>query len=242
MADHNRRNAQAEPGAAAAAGSLGFVAQGIADERREANRIKTRQPILAIIGNPPYRRLEEGENRTLVSIDHVAPIQLAIRLLVPEGSRLLELDAMRAHIPDEGKMKAEGKPMETYGRVMCAVRRPSHNRRFRRNRRDACSTRRILQNEARGHPVSPARTCQNLPKPATARPLCSIQQNEPTRHYGSQAESSRPNSAIRAKVAFGRPRNMLPSDAVTRAMQARLESNTKIASIPLSTISKPVSA
>ena len=56
----------AEPGAAAAAGSLGFVAQGIADERREANRIKTRQPILAIIGNPPYRRLEEGENRTLV--------------------------------------------------------------------------------------------------------------------------------------------------------------------------------
>jgi Type ISP C-terminal specificity domain/N-6 DNA Methylase len=56
----------AEPGAASAAGSLGFVAQGIADERREANRIKTRQPILAIIGNPPYRRLREGENRTLV--------------------------------------------------------------------------------------------------------------------------------------------------------------------------------
>ena len=32
----------------------------------EANRIKTEQPILAIIGNPPYRRLEEGENETLV--------------------------------------------------------------------------------------------------------------------------------------------------------------------------------
>jgi hypothetical protein len=31
-------------------------------------------------------------------IDHVAPIQLAIRLLVPEGSRLLTLDAMRAHV------------------------------------------------------------------------------------------------------------------------------------------------
>jgi len=31
-------------------------------------------------------------------IDHVAPIQLAIRLLVPEGSRLLTLDEMRAHI------------------------------------------------------------------------------------------------------------------------------------------------
>jgi Type ISP C-terminal specificity domain/N-6 DNA Methylase len=56
----------AEPGAAAVAGRLGYVANGIRDERHEANRIKTEQPILAIIGNPPYRRLEEGENRTLV--------------------------------------------------------------------------------------------------------------------------------------------------------------------------------
>ncbi len=56
----------AEPGAAAPVGPLGFVSEGIADERRAANRIKTEQPILAIIGNPPYRRLEEGENRTLV--------------------------------------------------------------------------------------------------------------------------------------------------------------------------------
>jgi radical SAM superfamily enzyme YgiQ (UPF0313 family) len=31
-------------------------------------------------------------------IDHVAPIQLAIRLLVPQGSRLLELDEMRMHL------------------------------------------------------------------------------------------------------------------------------------------------
>ena len=31
-------------------------------------------------------------------VDHVAPIQLAIRLLVPEGSRLLTLDEVRAHI------------------------------------------------------------------------------------------------------------------------------------------------
>ena len=31
-------------------------------------------------------------------VDHVAPIQLAIRLLVPDGSRLLTLDAMRAHL------------------------------------------------------------------------------------------------------------------------------------------------
>jgi predicted helicase len=56
----------AAPNAAAPAGPLGFVAQGIQDERTEANRIKSEQPILAIIGNPPYRRLEEGENETLV--------------------------------------------------------------------------------------------------------------------------------------------------------------------------------
>jgi radical SAM superfamily enzyme YgiQ (UPF0313 family) len=31
-------------------------------------------------------------------VDHVAPIQLAIRLLVPEGSRLLELEEMQRHI------------------------------------------------------------------------------------------------------------------------------------------------
>jgi hypothetical protein len=56
----------AEPDAAAPAGPLGFVSEGIADERREANRIKAEQPILAIVGNPPYRRLLEGENHTLV--------------------------------------------------------------------------------------------------------------------------------------------------------------------------------
>jgi uncharacterized protein YjeT (DUF2065 family) len=63
----------AEPGAAAPAGPLGFVAAGIADERHEANRIKTEQPILAITGNPPYRRLREGENETLVGrwLDHI---------------------------------------------------------------------------------------------------------------------------------------------------------------------------
>jgi hypothetical protein len=31
-------------------------------------------------------------------VDHVSPIQLAIRLLVPQGSRLLELEDMRAHL------------------------------------------------------------------------------------------------------------------------------------------------
>jgi len=63
----------AEPGAAAPMGPLGFVSEGIAEERREANRIKAEQPILAIIANPPYRRLEEGENHTLVGdwMDHL---------------------------------------------------------------------------------------------------------------------------------------------------------------------------
>lgn len=56
----------ARPGGDAPAGPLGFVSQGIQDERRAANRIKAEQPILAIIGNPPYRRLEAGENETLV--------------------------------------------------------------------------------------------------------------------------------------------------------------------------------
>src|SRR4030095_5689751 len=31
-------------------------------------------------------------------VDHVAPIQLAIRLLVPDGSRLLTVDAMSTHL------------------------------------------------------------------------------------------------------------------------------------------------
>lgn len=56
----------AEPGAAAPAGRLGFVSAGIGEERRAADHVKSEQPILAIIGNPPYRRLEEGENESLV--------------------------------------------------------------------------------------------------------------------------------------------------------------------------------
>lgn len=56
----------AEPGAAAPAGRLGFVSAGIGEERRAADHVKSQQPILAIIGNPPYRRLEEGENESLV--------------------------------------------------------------------------------------------------------------------------------------------------------------------------------
>lgn len=55
-----------EPGAAAPTGQLGFVTENIRTERREADRIKRTQPILAIIGNPPYRRLESGETNELV--------------------------------------------------------------------------------------------------------------------------------------------------------------------------------
>lgn len=56
----------AEPHAMTTIGSLGIQGIPIDEERAEANRIKTEQPILAIIGNPPYKRLEEGENETLV--------------------------------------------------------------------------------------------------------------------------------------------------------------------------------
>lgn len=56
----------AEPNAVTPIGNLGIQGIPIDEERAEANRIKTEQPILAIIGNPPYKRLEEGENETLV--------------------------------------------------------------------------------------------------------------------------------------------------------------------------------
>ncbi len=56
----------AEPGAAAPVGTLGFVAENIRTERHEADRIKQQERILAIIGNPPYRRLEAGEIGELV--------------------------------------------------------------------------------------------------------------------------------------------------------------------------------
>jgi predicted helicase len=56
----------AEPGAAAPEGKLGFVADNIRTERHEADRIKQRHPILAIMGNPPYRRLATGEVGELV--------------------------------------------------------------------------------------------------------------------------------------------------------------------------------
>lgn len=54
------------PDAVTPEGNLGFAGIPIDDERRRANEIKTRERILAIIGNPPYKRLAEGENETLV--------------------------------------------------------------------------------------------------------------------------------------------------------------------------------
>ncbi|MEA1084222.1 type ISP restriction/modification enzyme [Sphingomonas sp. CD22] len=56
----------ARPGAAAPAGPLGFVSAGIREERHAADAIKAREPILAIIGNPPYKRLEGNERETLI--------------------------------------------------------------------------------------------------------------------------------------------------------------------------------
>lgn len=54
------------PDAVTPEANLGFAGIPIDDERRRANEIKTRERILAIIGNPPYKRLAEGENDTLV--------------------------------------------------------------------------------------------------------------------------------------------------------------------------------
>ena len=56
----------AEPRTETTKGNTGFLYAGIGNERSEADKIKQQQPVLAIIGNPPYRRLEAGENETLV--------------------------------------------------------------------------------------------------------------------------------------------------------------------------------
>jgi hypothetical protein len=54
------------PDAVTAVGSLGMAGIPIDEERERANEIKAREQILAIIGNPPYKRLAKGENETLV--------------------------------------------------------------------------------------------------------------------------------------------------------------------------------
>jgi hypothetical protein len=56
----------AEPRSETVKGSTGFLYAGIGNERSEADKIKQQQPVLAIIGNPPYRTLKKGENETLV--------------------------------------------------------------------------------------------------------------------------------------------------------------------------------
>ena len=55
-----------DPDAPAAIGQLGAGGIPIEDERALAHRVKTQQPILAILGNPPYRRLRGNERETLV--------------------------------------------------------------------------------------------------------------------------------------------------------------------------------
>ncbi len=45
---------------------LDFIGAPIEDERRAADAVKSGRPILAIFGNPPYRRLRQGEVETLV--------------------------------------------------------------------------------------------------------------------------------------------------------------------------------
>lgn len=45
---------------------LGFLSAPIVEERRAADRLKRETPILAIFGNPPYRRLDAGEEEAVV--------------------------------------------------------------------------------------------------------------------------------------------------------------------------------
>jgi hypothetical protein len=56
----------AEAGTSAPLGKLGWTAEPMRDERAEADRIKRSQPILAIIGNPPYWRFEGVNTREIV--------------------------------------------------------------------------------------------------------------------------------------------------------------------------------
>lgn len=56
----------ADPDRAKDLSNTSFVYAGMKAEREAADHVKAKQAILAIIGNPPYRRLEKGENETLV--------------------------------------------------------------------------------------------------------------------------------------------------------------------------------
>lgn len=55
---------------------LGFMGKPIVEERMKADEVKREKPILAIFGNPPYRRLRGGETYGLVGAwvaDHLWP-------------------------------------------------------------------------------------------------------------------------------------------------------------------------
>lgn len=54
-------------GAAGLTPRLGFLTGPIVEERRAADALKRDTPILAIVGNPPYRRLGEGEEEAIAS-------------------------------------------------------------------------------------------------------------------------------------------------------------------------------
>lgn len=56
----------AEAGTSSPLGGLGYVAEPIRHERDEADRIKSEQRILAIIGNPPYWRFQGVNTREVV--------------------------------------------------------------------------------------------------------------------------------------------------------------------------------
>lgn len=53
-------------GAAGVNTHLGFLGAPIVAEREAADRVKSNAPILAVIGNPPYKRLKKGEIERLV--------------------------------------------------------------------------------------------------------------------------------------------------------------------------------
>ncbi|HTT81739.1 MAG TPA: N-6 DNA methylase, partial [Stellaceae bacterium] len=55
----------APAGAAGVTAHLGFLTGPIVDERQKADTLKRQTRILALLGNPPYRRLSEGEDRTV---------------------------------------------------------------------------------------------------------------------------------------------------------------------------------
>lgn len=56
----------AQPGATLASPNLGLLSGPIQREYEAADKVKQTRSILAVIGNPPYKRLKEGETATLV--------------------------------------------------------------------------------------------------------------------------------------------------------------------------------